>query len=309
MAWPSAADFSEAVQNPRVAFGDAELQSGLPELNQMGIPKPRSGGFAVVFKLLCGSRNWAVKCFTRDFPDQQQRYAAISDYLNKKRLPYTVGFRYLADGIRVRGQMYPVLKMEWVEGENLRDYVERHLSQPQALRALANRWMNMISALRAASIAHGDLQDANVVIVHDDIRLIDYDGMFLPPLAGYGSHEVGARHYQHPLRTESDFDSYLDNFSAWVVYLSLLALAAQPDLWRRFGGEAERLILRQQDYQHPEKSTVLQALENSPDHQVRSVARVFKSLLYLRPEEIPFLRRPTRSPGNAGPNQQAELAR
>ncbi len=156
MAWPSAADFSEAVQNPRVAFGDAELQSGLPELNQMGIPKPRSGGFAVVFKLLCGSRNWAVKCFTRDFPDQQQRYAAISDYLNKKRLPYTVGFRYLADGIRVRGQMYPVLKMEWVEGENLRDYVERHLSQPQALRALANRWMNMISALRAASIAHGD---------------------------------------------------------------------------------------------------------------------------------------------------------
>lgn len=289
MAWPSESDFSEAVQNPRIAFRDAELENGEPELNNLGLPKARSGGFAVVFKLQCGLKNWAVKCFTRDFPDRRQRYVAISDYLAQKRLPYTVGFDFLTEGIRVRGHMYPILKMEWVEGENLREYVERHLSQPEALRALADRWVNMIKMLHAASIVHGDLQDANIIIVQDEIQLIDYDGIFVPELTGYGSHEVGARHYQHPLRTGRDFGSYLDNFSAWVVYLSLLALAAQPDLWRRFGGEVERLILRREDYEHSDNSPVLRALENSPDRQVRLAAKLFESLLYSRLEEIPFL--------------------
>jgi hypothetical protein len=102
-------------------------------------------------------------------------------------------------------------------------------------------------------------------------------------------YEVGAKHYQHPLRTERDFGSYMDNFSAWVIYLSLLALAAQPDLWRTFGGEVERLILRQQDYESPDRSAVLRTLENCPDHQVRSIARLFESLLPLRPREIPSL--------------------
>jgi hypothetical protein len=287
MGWPNAADFSEAVQTPSLAFRDAELQSGQPELNHLGLPKPRSGGFAVVFKLRCGSRDWAVKCFTRDFADQQQRYLAISSYLAQKHLPYTVGFRYLADGIRTRGQTCPVLKMEWVEGETLREYVERHLSQPQALRALAAQWAEMVNVLHAASVAHGDLQDRNVIIVHGTLRLIDYDGMFVPGLAGYASHEIGAKHYQHPLRTENDFGPYLDNFSAWVVYLSLLALAAQPELWWRFGGEDERLILQHQDYEQPDKSPVLKILETSPDQEVRSVARLFKSLAYLKPEDIP----------------------
>lgn len=34
-------------------------------------------------------------------------------------LPYTVGFEYQREGIRIRGEWYPLLKMEWVEGETL----------------------------------------------------------------------------------------------------------------------------------------------------------------------------------------------
>ncbi len=289
MAWPSAADFSEAVQSPRAAFRDSELQGGQPELNNLGMPKPRSGGFAVVFKLQCGSRNWAVKCFTHDFADQRQRYDAISRHLAEKHLPYTVGFRYLQDGIRIRGQMYPILKMEWVEGANLREYVQRHLTQPQILRNLASQWATMLRALHAASIAHGDLQDRNIIIVNDALRLIDYDGMFVPNLTGYTSHELGASNYQHPHRSEHDFGPSLDNFSAWVVYLSLIGLAAQPQLWRKFGAEDERLILGCGDFNEPSKSEVLKILESSPAQDVRSVARLFRSLLYLRLADIPSL--------------------
>ncbi len=111
MAWPSAADFSEAVQSPRTAFRDAELQSGQIELNNLQLPKPRSGGFAVVFKLQSGPRDWAVKCFTRDFADQRQRYDSISRHLDEKQLPYIVPFEYLREGIKVRGQRMEIFRI------------------------------------------------------------------------------------------------------------------------------------------------------------------------------------------------------
>ena len=259
MAWPSSDEFVQAVQNPRTAFHDPELRDAQPELGMWDMPKARSGGFAVVFKLQCMSRNWAVKCFTHDFADQQERYAAISEYLSREHLPYIFGFAFLADGIRIRDRTYPILKMEWVEGESLKDYVTRHLSQPSALRSLAARWAAMVAALQKARIAHGDLQDQNVIVVQGELRLIDYDGMFVPLLAGHGSHELGARHYQHPLRSENDFAPYVDNFSAWVVYLSLVALSVQPDLWQRFGGGDDKLLLSCEDYKEPDTSPALKS--------------------------------------------------
>jgi hypothetical protein len=82
MDWPTPQDYSEAVQNPRLAFGDPELQAGRPELDRLGLPRPRSGSFATVYKIECAAKNWAVRCFLRNVPDQQQRYAAIFNYLD-----------------------------------------------------------------------------------------------------------------------------------------------------------------------------------------------------------------------------------
>lgn len=287
MAWPVASDFQEAVQNPRDSFSDAELQSGVPELDPLGLPRPRAGGFAVVFKMQCGGRNWAIKCFTREFLDQQSRYAAVSNHLGNVRLPYTVGFKFLSNGIRVRGKYYPVLKMEWVEGDNLKDYIERNLKSPARLRDLALRWNQMLAALQAAKVAHGDLQDRNVLVCDGDLRLIDYDGMYVPALAGQESHELGARNYQHPKRTNLDFGPHLDHFASWVVSLSLLALAADRSLWTRFNAGDDCLLLRRKDFEDPDSSPVLGALESLPDESVKIATRLFKSIVFLPPAHVP----------------------
>lgn len=221
---------------PAGELGRSELQVGRPDLTPLGLPRPITGGFASVYKLQCLQRTWAVRCFLRQFHDHHRRYAAISEHLTRHRLPYTVGFTFLCNGIKVRGQWYPILKMEWVQGEPLSAFIERHLGNRSTLLSLARRWFEMVKALQKASIAHGDLQHSNVLVVDGQLRLIDYDGMYVPALSGEGSHEVGHRNYQHPLRTESDFGPYLDNFSAWVVYVSLIALAADPGLWKQFGG-------------------------------------------------------------------------
>ena len=289
MPWPTPQDYNEAIQNPRLNFADPELQAGTPELTPLGLPRPITGGFASVYRLHCGQRDWAVRCFLREYADQQRRYAAISQQLAAARLPYTVGFEFLPQGIRVRGQWVPILKMEWVQGDPLNAYIESRLGDPAALEALAHRWLAMTQALQKAGIAHGDLQHGNVLVTNGSLKLIDYDGMFVPALAGQTSHEVGHRNYQHPQRSETDFGPYLDRFSAWVVYVSLVALCVEPGLWKQVGAGDEYLLFRKEDFERPDASATLARLKQHSDARLRSLATLFASLACLGVQDIPAL--------------------
>jgi len=179
--------------------------------------------------------------------------------------------------------------MEWVEGEPLIPFIERNLHYPAALLSLASRWLEMTKALGRLSIAHGDLQHGNVLVLNGDLKLVDYDGMFVPSLAGKNSRELGQRNYQHPLRTEFDYGPNLDNFSSWVIYISLIALALQPQLWSQFRGGDERLLFRKEDFENPETSVIFGTLERVSDDRLRSAAALFRSLLDLGPQDVPSL--------------------
>src|SRR5215213_10144701 len=189
MAWPSISDYQEAIQNPRISLADPELQQGTPVCNRLGLPVPITGGFASVYQLRCGARTWAIRCFLRDFADQQKRYAAIDAHLRKASFSYKVGFEFQPKGIRIRGEWYPILKMEWVPGALLNEHVEQRVGDAAALRALAEEWTACLRAMKRARVAHGDLQHGNVLVAGGKLRLIDYDGMYVPSLAGMGSHE------------------------------------------------------------------------------------------------------------------------
>src|SRR5947207_14465359 len=107
MAWPLPNDYNELIQSPRSVFEDVALRSCVPECNQLGLPKPRSGAFAVAYKLQSPLGNWAVKCFTREPPeDSQQRYTAIGSYLSQQHWQYMVDITYLQRGISISGVWY-----------------------------------------------------------------------------------------------------------------------------------------------------------------------------------------------------------
>src|SRR5215475_4494519 len=292
MSWPTPQDYNEAVQNPHLSFDDAELKTGKPEVTPLGIPRPISGGFASVYRIQCDKRDWAVRCFLRDYADQQQRYAAISRHLASAKLRYIVGFDFLTQGIKVRGRWRPILKMEWVEGELLNEYIKRQLNNSAGLFSLATNWVAMVKALQSADIAHGDLQHGNVLVVNGDFRLIDYDGMYVPDLAGQASHEVGHRNYQHPFRTELDFAPHLDNFSAWVIYVSLVALSIDPGLWRRVGAGDEFILFRKEDFDKPYASNTFSILTNHHDGRIQSLTSIIQSLLYQNLPQLPSLENP-----------------
>jgi hypothetical protein len=269
--WPSPQDFSEALQNPRSSFLEPELQRGTPELNHLGLPKPRSGANAIVYKIKSEQVNWAVRCFLRNIADQQQRYAAINSFLKANPQPFFVGFEYLPAGIRVGTTYYPILRMEWVDGEPLDKYIEKHIVDTAALAKLAEKWLQMAQALQKYGIAHGDLQQGNVLVVGDGLKLVDYDGMYVPALNGKLSSEIGHRNYQHPRRSEFDFGPNVDNFSNWVIYTALTALSKNPALWNTFRAD-ESVLFRREDFVSPLTSRLFSTLMGSSDQVVHSLA-------------------------------------
>ncbi len=287
--WPSPQDYNEAVQNPHISFTDAELRDGKPELTALGLPRPMTGAFASVYRLQCKTRDWAVRCFLHNVQDQNFRYEQISKKLKEANLPYTAGFEFIDDGIRVRASWFPVLKMEWVEGDTLISYIEKNLNKPRKFSELNQRFHQMMKDLHAAGIAHGDLQHGNIIIENDQFRLVDYDGMYVSTLSGRGANELGHRNYQHPGRSPGHFGLYLDNFSAWVIRTTLLCLSVDSSLWQRLKGGDECLLFKQSDFINPTRSRTFYELEHHASKEVSTAAKVLRGLLSMPPDKIPSL--------------------
>jgi serine/threonine protein kinase len=267
--WPTMTDYQEAVQVPRAAFSGPELQHGAPVMNKLGLPRPICGQFASVYELEHQGNRWAVKCFLRNIPDLHSRYAKISDHLTALTLPYFVTFEYQKKGIAVRGNPYPIVKMQWVEGLGLNTFIEKNLSSQGVLTALENDWLQLLDDLQSVKVAHGDLQHGNVLVTSDGkLKLIDYDGMWVPKLKGQKGNEVGHPDYQSPLRTEKDFHADIDGFAGDVIHVAIRALARRPDLWQKYNN-GDNLLFRRQDFLEPKKSVLFDELRALGDEQIR----------------------------------------
>jgi hypothetical protein len=119
----------------------------------------------------------------------------------------------------------------------------------------------MASFLHRAGIAHGDIQNLNVIVVGTDLRLIDYDGMYVPPLQIGSGTEFGHKHFQHPDRSAKDFGPQMDRFSFIAVDVSLHALMVDPTLHARFREGGETIIFKANDYVDAASSEIFRILK------------------------------------------------
>ena len=244
--WPDGTAYVEAVQTAS-NLGDAELSAGTVERRSNGLPKPYSGGFTTTFHVSTPGGGYAARCFTRGNDDLERRYHAIGEFLQFVQNRAFCRAEYLPKGIRVEGRWWPIIKMFWVTGRQLNTEVEARLNDPAGLLALAESFREMVRALGVLGVAHGDLQHGNVIVANNELRLIDYDGIYLPALAGMQASEFGHANYQHPDRKFAPFDGRLDRFSSIVIYTAIVALSADPSLWARFTND-ENLLFRASDF-------------------------------------------------------------
>ena len=200
--WPTAGDYAEALQNPHLCFTDPQLQGGVVDKKLMGTPCGSDGNSAIVFELRCASETYAIKCFKRPAPDRQQHYNELSQRLSVLSSPLLMKeFVFLQDAISIRGEWFPILKMERVNPNQLGFHVDKCLSQGTSLLPLAESFRNMMRDIETLSIVHGDLQHGNVLIEKNGtLKLIDYDGTCVLPWQGATPQERGHPNYQHPER-------------------------------------------------------------------------------------------------------------
>ena len=259
MAYPSIQQYQEALQHPATAFADPVLAAGQIAVSGLGVPRVLSGGFALTYAVNAGGRKYAVRCFHREAKGLERRYEAISKRLKSLASPYFLDFEYQPKGVRIGGSAFPVVKMAWANGETLGEFVEKNHGNATKVKNLLASLGQLALHLEQAGIAHGDVQDLNLVVADDGrkIQLIDYDGMFVPELASLGGSELGHRDYQHPQRDGKKYDATLDRFSFIALNLALRALCEKPSLWRSSQSGAGVIVFRANDYADPGSSAVL----------------------------------------------------
>src|SRR2546428_2243451 len=276
-AGPDLPEYHEAVQHPPRAFADPGLKAVTLELDRFGMPKPATGGNAVVYKakepggFLSFKKTWAIRCFLRPISDHAERYDAISKHLRKVRLPYDVNFQFLKQGIQIRSTWFPIVKMQWADGDLMHIHIEKHLRYPASLAALREKWVTLVRHLEAAQMAHGAFQHGNILVRGGSIQLVDYDVISVPALRGRHATETGHRAYQHPERSGQDYGQEIDRFSALVIYLSLAALERDVTLWERFH-TGDNLIFVREDFQQLGRSAIWQQLRRIGSREIDQLA-------------------------------------
>ena len=288
MQYPLISEYIEAI---RLAADNFDKLSHLqPVLDGNGTPMMSSGNFAVVFKMYDpqAHKDVAVKCFLKEQEGRAESYQLIAQELAYTSSSFLTPFRYLDKELFVESQStndeeFPVVLMDWVEGETLDRYIQSHLADPNALRLLAFQFSRLASWLLSQPFAHGDLKPDNILVRSDGtLTLVDYDGMFVPAMEGTAARELGSPDFRHPLRTAERFNEHIDDFPLAVILLSLKALSLSPSLWNTYGA-SDHLLFSAADYRDLSSCALLQAFP--PLFTDSELTRLYALFLLAHSEE------------------------
>ena len=265
MQYPLISEYVKAIQDA----GDnlEQLAYLTPVLDDHGEPYRSSGAFAVVFKMQDKStgKYYALKCFTEEQEGRADAYRQIADELDMVDSPYITSVKYMEKELFVDSQCeedeFPVLLMDWVEGETMEAYIAANYHNQSVMSMLCYRFGEMAAWLRSQSFAHGDVKPDNIIIRPDgSLILVDYDGMFVSSMKGSKSPTIGTKDFCHPLRTMDDFDETIDDFSLASIALSLKAISMKSTFLDIYGA-SDRLLFSEKDYRTPSNSKVISALQ------------------------------------------------
>lgn len=227
-----------------------------------------SGAYAAVFKGSINGSNYAIRCFLTAEDETINRCKIICDRLKSIQSEWKTDCEFLDNEIQFNGKIYPVLKMEWLNGILINQFVSNNITDNNVLNELQKKLVAISDELEKNKIGHGDLQCGNIIITgtsaNFQIKLIDYDGMYVPDLAYKRAIEKGRSEFQHPKRTFNNFNPEMDRFSFWVFITALEALKVDKTLWREVmqGGfnTLDNFLFTVQDFLNPNQSPLFNRL-------------------------------------------------
>ena len=280
MQYPLISEYLAAIRDAHDNLD--KLSHLVPVLDKYGEPYRSSGAFAVVFKMKDEQTGkcYALKCFTEEQEGRAEAYRQIAEELEFVDSPYITSVKYIEKELFVdsncEDEEFPVLLMDWIEGETMETYIAANYTDTHAMAMLCYRFCKMAAWLRSQSFAHGDIKPDNIMVRPDGtLTLVDYDGMFVPAMKGQKSPTIGTKDFSHPLRTIDDFDETIDDFALASIALSLKAISLDPSLLQTYGA-SDRLLFSAADYLDLSKSNTFTALQGLlADEEARTLMSMF----------------------------------
>lgn len=280
MQYPLISEYLTAIQDAHDNLD--KLNHLVPVLDKHGEPYRSSGAFAVVFKMKDEQTGkcYALKCFTEEQEGRAEAYRQIAEELEFVDSSYITSVKYLEKELFVDSNCeddeFPVLLMDWIEGETMETYIAENYTDSYEMSMLCYRFCKMAAWLRSQSFAHGDIKPDNIMVRPDGtLTLVDYDGMFVPAMKGQKSPTIGTKDFSHPLRTMDDFDETIDDFSLASIALSLKAISLDSSLLQSYGA-SDRLLFSATDYLDLSKSKIFTALQSLlADVEARTLLSMF----------------------------------
>ena len=294
--WPGHNDYDVAIKNHHKTFppeyknGDFVLQNVHP------IPIREVGGFAIAYKF---KRNDEEELAIRVFQEKGfskkrgERFKKISKFFQDEnileKIPSLVSFQFKSEAITLKnirikdenGRIetkpeikFPLIEMQWIKGQNMGNYINKIFDDKQKMIQLSEKMRDVFRDLENNGVSHGDIAPENIIITpKEEIKLIDYDGFFIPQFRGDAPVEEGHTEFQHHSRGNSNikdypvYDEKLDRFSALVTYLSLKAIAHDPS-FKNFIDNDKVLCFTKDDFmkiKNGEKPEIIIELEKTKD--------------------------------------------
>lgn len=205
--------------------------------NKKGRPIARKGGWCKVYKCEIEGEVKALRLWISDMEklEMHKRSDAISKFIRDNPSKYFINFEYITEGYEFNGNTYPIIIMDWCKGRPLKEFITDCIDDGnvEEILEVARKFLELTIELDKLGISHGDLQHDNIIITESgEIKLVDYDSMYVPALAGCKDIILGKEGYQHPLRFQNEIlQPYIDRFSELMIFLTLYLIGHKPELW------------------------------------------------------------------------------
>ena len=303
--WPTVDDYCQALIDAPACLA-ASLGGNVEIIcDQEGRQITRRGDGSIVFKARIGASSAvsAIKCFLRPQNHLKYRYMALVHEVTTGEIAdyFPQHIRFVEKGISINQYWFPIVAMDWIDGDTIHDYARDSIASGKAARLfhLADALLEMEHKLAEHGLSHGDLSNSNLLVERtaaNHLKLVDLDGIYVDSLSKFNPQLPSSEHFQHPHRDSNHFGADTDRFAFWIIYASLMAFAIDPDLWRISGADRDpdRLLFTRNDFNEPQLSPTLAALRCHHDRRLQNLSISLDTLLLFGMHQIPRVSRDLR---------------
>ena len=284
--WPNTDQIDSAISNLKEKSTRDEICYFEVVEDMMGLPLSFPGQFARVYKMQDSKNNkksMALRFFSKKKKGSMNRYRILHEYFEpyseKDLLNFFIDFNFVKDAVNItvnKEQIsFPVIKMDWIEGETLEKFLQDH-SNKKKIKKLKFNFKKIIDEMEDHEIAHGDLHPKNMIITkNSEIKLVDYDCLFIKKFSGDDMPELGDPDCQHPNRKNFKYNHTIDRFSAFVLYFALSILEDNPEFSDVRDGE---FIFSRADYENPEQSETFKKVSELESPEIKYYLKILKNI-------------------------------